>query len=336
MGVHVYVTIIFSFVVFGFSGQILAQTSPPINPSSTTTEGATSPSSRWSSFYQYQHRSLLNSQAQIDKDMVPETLTLRTHLLAVDYSLADGWSVEAGVQYLDMDISLLGNGLAIDAGSRGLSDTELGLVKRFADPQSQLKTRVAISVPTGSIRQKDSTTINMGRRGNVTVERILPYQGQLGSGTYDIIGEVDHKTTFLSQWVWRNKLKYVGRTGRNDLNYRLGNEGKWISEFNAPVYGKYLTAMVGGTYKRWGAVTGPNPVLEEMKKSMPFPVELEDLYAKPGERLETYAALKTGFPMASAGILAVELGRPLTSYVSGNETELKTDWYSYISFISTL
>tara|TARA_B100000749_G_scaffold280896_1_gene280704 strand:+ start:76116 stop:77102 length:987 start_codon:yes stop_codon:yes gene_type:complete len=292
--------------------------------------------SRWSSFYQHQFRVLKNEDASLTSDMVPKTLNLRTHLMAVQYRIENDWNFEAGIQYLDMDINLLGNNLDINAGSRGLSDLEVGMVKEIKEDTIKSKFRIAMSLPTGSIRQKDSATVNMGPGGPQKVERILPYQGQLGSGTYDLQLEYDQSNYFLPMVYWRNKFKLEKRNGRNDLGYRLGDEAKIISEVNFPIISKYVTGMVGGTYKTWSQVVGPNPVLEEVKANMPFPIELEDLYAKPGERFETYYALKTGMPIGTVGFASLELGRPIQSNVTGNSTELKTDWYGYLNIAAEL
>ncbi|MEZ4870805.1 MAG: hypothetical protein R2827_00900 [Bdellovibrionales bacterium] len=298
---------------------------------------STSTPSKWSSFYQYQHRDLRNPEASLNGDMVPENIILRAHLIAISYQLNSDWQAEVGTQYLDMDVRLLGNRMDINAGSRGLSDLELYGVRSWETSQSQTVMKVGLSVPTGSIDKTDSATVNMGRRGNVTMERILPYQGQLGSGTYDALFEVNRRDYFGANVYWRNKIKLKARTGgRNDMGYRLGDEGKWMSELNFPLFGKYLTGMIGGTYKTWGEVTGSNPVIEEIKASMPFPMDIEDIYSKSGERLESYVALKSGVPVGPLGILTFEIGQPLSSYVSGNDTELGTNWYSYVNLITEL
>jgi len=109
--------------------------------------------------------------------------------------------------------------------SSGLADTMLmGKYRLFTDdpliPTSQMSLLFGLSLPTGSIDERNSEHPVAMRR-----QELQPYGMQLGSGTYDpTLGLLYQGSS--SPWWWGVNARYTARLSDNDRNYRLGNEAR--------------------------------------------------------------------------------------------------------------
>ncbi len=116
--------------------------------------------------------------------------------------------------------------------SSGVADTMLmGKYRLYTDdpliPTSQASLMFGLSLPTGSIDEKNSNHPLMMRKNE-----LLPYGMQLGSGTFDpTIGLLYQGSS--SPWWWGVNTTYTARLYDNDRDYHLGDE------FRLDLYGMY-------------------------------------------------------------------------------------------------
>ncbi len=113
------------------------------------------------------------------------------------------------------------DGYTMESG--GIGDVMLmGKYRLYTDdpdiPKSQVSLFMGLSLPTGSIGEKNSNHPLAMRRGE-----LLPYAMQLGSGTYDpSIGLLYEGS--LSPWWWGANAIYTARLYDNSEGWHLGDE----------------------------------------------------------------------------------------------------------------
>ncbi|MCH2534410.1 MAG: hypothetical protein MK008_08220 [Bdellovibrionales bacterium] len=170
--------------------------------------------------------------------IVPEDLDVDVLAFGAEYNFTPKHSIRLTGSYVENHVIIKAPFFNVDAKTKGLSDTRLDYLYGL---NKNIKVGLGVSAPTGSIDERYDG-------------RLISYPGQLGSGTYDFIPQVEAKYTF-GDFSLRPRLWATIRTGRNDQNYRLGDE------FRAVVNGrysinKYLAVTANLHYKDWGAVVG--------------------------------------------------------------------------------
>jgi hypothetical protein len=97
--------------------------------------------------------------------------------------------------------------------AQGMGDTKVKATKTFLYGFDPIIVDLGVSIPTGAIDIKNSLDPSLN----------FPYNMQLGTGTYDLEPMLMYIRT-----RGKHQLGMMGmailRTGRNDLNYRMGNE----------------------------------------------------------------------------------------------------------------
>jgi hypothetical protein len=151
--------------------------------------------------------------------------------LAVGYSFTDDFF--GGLMFMwnrkSMDMEF-GNMMKMSTGqdgftmeSNGIADTMLMTKYRlFTDdpliPKSQASFFFGLSVPTGSINEKNAKHPLVAQQDDQ-----LPYGMQLGSGTFDPTVGILYQGSLSPLW-WGANLLYTGRLYNNKRGYRLGDE----------------------------------------------------------------------------------------------------------------
>ena len=162
---------------------------------------------------------------------VPTRMDMQMLNVTAGYSFSDRFFAAAMLMYrnnrMDMQFNSAMQALTGRQGftmdSDGPGDTMLMAKYRlFADdpliPRRQFSLLFALSVPTGSIDQKNSNH-PLEMRENEQ----LPYGMQLGSGTFDpTLGFLYQQSS--SPWWWGANTSYTARLYDNDRDYRLGDE----------------------------------------------------------------------------------------------------------------
>ena len=159
----------------------------------------------------------INSRGVHQNYMVaPKVMDMQMHMLGVMYAYSDGLTLMMMGNYSALSMGLLSRmNVNFSTQSKGVGDLSLvGLIKLYNQNRKSIHLTVGISIPTGSIDQKDDTPMMSNAP--------LAYAMQLSSGTWDpIIGLTYLGQSSLLSWGWQ--ANYKGRTGKNDNSYRLGN-----------------------------------------------------------------------------------------------------------------
>ncbi len=194
--------------------------------------------------------------------VTPLKMPMKMHMLGVMYAPSNKLTLVLMANIAEREMDLQGrmmSGMLVpfSTKSSGFGDLKIsGMYKLFNKNKQEIYTQFGFSIPTGSIDIKDVTPMSMGN------EVILPYPMQIGSGTVD----ANLGVTYLGQSdkiSWGNQLKGTMRFGKNDNDYRLGNQYKlnnwlavkannWLS-FSARLEGIVI-----------GEIEGANPILNPM------------------------------------------------------------------------
>ena len=187
--------------------------------------------------------------------VTPKEMPMNMHMFGVMYAPTDRLTLMLMANVIENDMNLqmrnMGTGMIMpfSTASSGFGDLKIaGLYKLFNKNSQAMHAELGLSIPTGSIEEKDETPMSMGN------EIILPYPMQIGSGTFDTTLGL----TYLGQnetFSWGNQLKGELRFGKNDNDYRLGNKyrlnnwlavkaTKWLS-FSARVEGLIVSEIEG-------------------------------------------------------------------------------------------
>ncbi|MGC6367488.1 MAG: transporter [Candidatus Marinamargulisbacteria bacterium] len=143
----------------------------------------------------------------------------------------------------------------IETSSNGIGDAKLGAIFSIQDDnQMRLLWNAGLSIPIGSINEKNNN-------GDT-----LPYAMQLGSGTYDIsLGAT--AVRFFDQYSIGGQLTGLFRTGKNNHNYRLGNEYQ-LTTWGQRHLNTQVSATLRSTLRIKTDITGSDTTVSAMKASM--------------------------------------------------------------------
>jgi len=150
----------------------------------------------------------------------PLSMDMKMHMLGGMYAPTEKLTLSVMIPLLSisMDHRVNMNNVEFTTESDGLGDITLAGVYQLANSDnSNLLFNLGLSVPTGSIDEKDTIPVSMG----VPVQ--LPYPMQTGSGTYDVTPGLTY-TRLYQQWSWGAQGLYTYRISDNDNGYTLGNK----------------------------------------------------------------------------------------------------------------
>lgn len=181
--------------------------------------------------------------------------TLKMQFFTLQYQLSPSWTLMGIAQHYENSVvtNLTGIGSYKD-GSQGVADTLVSAVHmQFLKPSVLLLTDVGLSLPTGSIDEKNPV--------DTTGVKNYPYNMQLGSGT------LDQTLGVTALWL-QPGLQLGGRfstilrtSGYNENGYRLGNQYKSEAWIDAPVGTTGLIPRVVGYYKHRDRIRGQDTTL---------------------------------------------------------------------------
>jgi len=212
--------------------------------------------------------------------------------------------------------------------AEGLGDTMLmGKYRLYSDdnlvPTNQVSLFVGLSLPTGSINEKNANhPLNM-RKGEQ-----LPYGMQLGSGTLDPSLGLLYQGSSSPLW-WGANLTYTGRWYKNSRDYRLGE--KYSYDLYAMYQLRYNTLVqfqINGKYE--GSIRGEMNELRtglsgravQGKAASPIMTPLWDNRNYGGHKIS--ATLGLQWQPFAMHIIDINLGLPLFQRLNG--PQLKDDY----------
>jgi len=277
---------------------------------------------------------------------VQEKMYMTMANLSVGYSFTDDFF--AGLMFMDMDkrmdmkFNSVMQGMTGRTGyrmkSHGIGDTML-MTKYllYADdpliPKSQFSLFTGLSLPTGSIDERNGTH-PLGFR---TTE-LLPYGMQLGSGTFDPTFGLLYQGSNSPLW-WGVNAMYTGRFYDNRRHYRLGDKVRY------DVYGMYqlrydtvLELQLNGDWQGRirgqadEARSGASGHAVQGNPNSPFMTPLWDPANYGGHNV--FATLGVQWQPAPLHILNVQVGLPLYRNINGPQLErdLRVMFTWYIEF----
>jgi hypothetical protein len=247
--------------------------------------------------------------------IAPKSMTMDMHMLSAMYGVNEDLTVMLMLPWLDIDMDHEGaNGAEFTTRSSGIGDVSFsGLYKLGQWGAHQLNLNAGLSIPTGSINEKDDTPMGANQH--------LPYPMQTGSGTWDMLPGL----TYLGQaeeLSWGAQGVAVVRLGVNDNDYTLGdrfNLTGWVSRAWTPDWQSSLRLDA----QWWGNIDGSDKKIPAMMIGM-VPTADPDLRAGRRVDLLVGAAFAPQAGLLRGHRLALEVGRPVYQNLDG--PQLETDW----------
>jgi hypothetical protein len=259
-----------------------------------------------------------------DYSVAPENMTMEMHMLGAMYAPSNDLTLMLMVPVINnkMDHSMQmmgGMGMmpmrsTFTTETDGLGDIKVGGLYRLQETSnSTLILNLSLSLPTGSIDEKDVTGMSMGDKV------ILPYSMQVGSGTYDLRPGVtynNHQPTYS----WGAQTIATLHLAENDNDYSLGDRIMMTAWYARP-FAKSFSWSVRGAYEYWDDIDGESSKLSPMMKNM---VPTADPDLRGGQRVDIAAGVNLIIPGSATNRLAVEFIRSV--YQDLNGPQLETDY----------
>lgn len=159
--------------------------------------------------------------------VTPYKMPMQMHMFGIMYAPSNKITLTTMFNVVDMTMDhVTAMGAKFTTASSGFGDVKLGMLYKFFNKnKQQLHGIFSVSLPTGTIENKDETPASMGNKV------ILPYAMQIGSGTFDS----EFGLTYLTQsdlLSFGSQLKGTFRFGENSNDYRLGNRyslNNWLA-----------------------------------------------------------------------------------------------------------
>lgn len=247
--------------------------------------------------------------------VAPLKMDMGMHMLGAMYAPSDKLTLMVMVPYLEnkMDHQTVMGGF-FTTESKGVGDVKLAAMLPLYDYQGgKLHTTLGLSVPTGSIDERDQTPM-----GNTQ----LPYPMQLGSGTFDLRPSITWSK--LNQgWSWGLQTTATIRTGGENANgYRLGNAldaQTWIAWNPSPAWS--LSSRL--QWQGWQDIEGQDPaynmgLMVDGNGRQLVPTIDPELRA--GRRTDLHVGVNW---MSDGGHrLALEYGVPVQQHLDGPQLEI--------------
>lgn len=267
---------------------------------------------------------------------VPTSMDMSMLNLTAGYSFTDDFFGGIMFMYKDNDMDMKFNSAmqtltgkeGFTMKSEGIADTMLmGKYRLYTDdpliPKSQVSMLFGLSIPTGSINQKNDRHPVVMRRNEQ-----LPYSMQLGSGTFDPTVGLLYQGSSSPLW-WGADTAYTAHLYDNKRDYRLGDE------FRLDLYGMYqlsynflVQLQLNGKWQddisgeMDEAKTGESGHVIPGNPASPYTTPLWDTGNYGGTQVFT----TLGFQWQPAPLHIVDFNIGLPLYRDLNGPQLETDW----------
>lgn len=258
----------------------------------------------------------------------PEDMTMDMHMFGFMYAASDKLTVMIMGNYLDTEMDhrvdpavagMINNGQSgFTTETSGWGDTKVTALYGFYDEANRkAHAGLGLSLPTGSIDEKDATPAMGGRR-----RQQLPAAMQLGSGTYDLLPSITFRQQF-DRWSYGAQASGVIRLeDENDNDYRHGH----VFELTTWL-GRTLTDWVslngGLSYEYRGKLDGDQKDVNQMAPGgrQSVTTAFEDNYG--GERIDAIGGLNVIIPKGwlKGHRFAADLRVPLWQDLNGYQLE---------------
>lgn len=258
----------------------------------------------------------------------PEDMTMEMHMLGAMYAPTSQLTLMFMANYIDTAMNhhvnpavaaMINNGEGgFTTETSGLGDIKLSALYRFyLEGNRKAHLGLGLSLPTGSIDEKDDTPAMGGR-----ARQQLPAPMQLGSGTFDLLPSL----TFVQQfenWSWGSQANATIRLeDENANNYRLGHKFELLgwAGYNLT---DWLGLTAGFSYGHAGKLKGDQKDVNLMAPGMRDSVTtaFEDNYG--GERIDVILGVNLLQPhgFLEGHRLSLDLRLPLWENLNGYRLE---------------
>jgi len=237
-------------------------------------------------------------------NVTPTRMTMEMHMLGAMYAPSDRITLSAMLPYLASEMDHLisptappplqasnGGRPTFTTRSEGIGDLKLGsLIRIVHDGPHHFHAGIGISLPTGSIAEKDVTP-GPPMMGGLT-SRQLPAAMQPGSGTFDLLPSLTYAYVADS---WSAGIQAAGaiRTGENHHGYRLGNKfdlNSWI----AYRINEWASVSTGISYHWEDELNGTQSDITRIIVNRTIPTAFSENYG--GQRIEALAGVNFVIP----------------------------------------
>lgn len=159
--------------------------------------------------------------------VVPTEMTTDMHMLGAMYAPSNNITIMGMLPYLEKSMKHTTFQGPVGTTERGTFTTRasgigdakiIGLFSLYNEGIHRLHLNAGLSLPTGSIDEKDDVLAPTGARPTLR----LPYPMQLGSGTYDLLPGITYKGN-SGNTGWGAQYKATLRMDENDEDYTLGD-----------------------------------------------------------------------------------------------------------------
>ncbi len=254
--------------------------------------------------------------------VVPVEMTTDMHMFGLMYAPSDKVTLMAMINYLEKDMDHVSFAGMAGTNRRGLfttessgwGDTKLSaLWSLYKSSGHKLHVNLGLSIPTGSIDERDAVLTPMGTRPTLR----LPYAMQLGSGTYDLEPGVTY-SGHTGKMAWGAQYRATLRLGENDEDYTWGDIHT-ITGWGSYRFTNWISASLRLSYRDEGRIDG-------MDTNIAAPVQTADPDNYGGERVD----LGIGVNLAGQSgalrnqRLALEYVTPLEQDVNGVQMEMQS------------
>jgi len=213
-----------------------------------------------------------------------------------------------------------GGGALFTTRSGGLGDVSVsGLVRAWEDGPHHVHWNLGVSLPTGSIDERDDTPASGG------FDVTLPYPMQLGTGTFDLLPGVTYTGKSVDTSWGAQATARLPVENTNDNGYRRGTRGE-ITGWIAQRFSEETSGSVRLRYAKWNPIRGADPDLN------PAMVPTADPALQGGRRVDLLVGMNWIEPdEGSHGHrLAFEVGVPIDQHLQG--PQLETDWTATVGW----
>ena len=231
--------------------------------------------------------------------MAPTKMSMDMHMLMAMYAQSDALSWMVMANYLDNRMDMLAmSGVTSQMSAKGMGDGEITVMYKLHHEKSrQLLVNLGLSLPIGKIT-------------NSNAQGMLPYQMQLGSGSWDLKPSITYRdgSGILG---WGAQGSYIYRTAKNSQDYALGDRAEaqlWLKV--NPLKSGAVTLRL--SYADWQKIDGRAKGMTMMQRNMS---PLFDTVNSGGRRMDL--SLGYSHMFGSGHMIGVEYGRPLLQDLNG-------------------
>lgn len=247
--------------------------------------------------------------------VVPTFICQNAIYASASYHISDRTSLSVSVPYITQStdhISSVPGFQEFILKTEGIGDIAVALAhgKKLSNGDN-LTGVIGVRLPVGSIDETGDTP----RNGPNTLER-LPYTMQLGSGTLDLTGSVTYLRNVKDFSVGVN-VNGVLRTGKNDNDYRLGNN-MGTSIFARYTKNHHFQPGVRLSARHIGRINGADTSLQ-ISGPFPFPASITDPSNYGGEKVSATATVRSCIKSDCLLSFSAEYSKPIYQNLNGTQ-----------------